>query len=372
MKLSSCALGLAAGLSAALSGPAAAATSPAITVQRIERESNISAYGRHVVWSRFDAQAREFRLVAADVANPDAEPVLLPVAGRSIAFDVDLGPAADGQTVAAYSRCAREPKFDYYGQKLWPRDASGCDIYTYDFVSGKETKLAASSAADEFLPSVWKGKVAFARAYGAPGRNNNMSRPPVLYTRPVSGPGRSERVSQGTTAGFTDLALTSVDLYGRRVALVRNFTGRSHGGINQVRLSTLGSGSRLVAYSVSGLSQHILRSAHFHRGQLIWTDSCDGYINSPTGRTSGVRKCAAATWRLWRSRIAEEDLTFSAVPRSFISSVLILDSVWWVKGAQNFGSGFAFNTNGCSDNFPADKAKEDRCDVQRAFITFGR
>ncbi len=363
MKSSLGALGLAAALSAALSGPAAAATSPAITVQRIERQSNISAYGRHVVWSRFDAQAREFRLVAADVANPDAEPVLLPVAGRSIAFDVDLGPGADGQTVAAYSRCAREPTLDYYGQKLWPKNASGCDIYTYDFTSGKEAKLAASSSADEFLPSVWKGKVAFARAYGAPGRDINMSRPPVLYTRPVSGPGRSERVSQGTTAGVKDLTLTSVDLYGRRVALVRRFAGPYDGGTNQVRLSTLGSGSRLLA----GRTKRILRSAHFHRGHLIWTDSCDGDRSKCPGVNGG-----SANWRLWRSRIAEEDLTFSSVPRSFISSVLILDSVWWVKGAQNFGDGFgAYNTNGCSDNFP-DKAKEDRCDVQRAFITFGR
>lgn len=366
MKSSLGALGLAAGLSAALSGPAMAATSPAITVQRIERQSNISAYGRHVVWSRFDAQAREFRLVAADVANPDAEPVLLPVAGRSIAFDVDLGPAADGQTVAAYSRCAREPTLDYYGQKLWPKDASGCDIYTYDFTSGKEAKLAASSAADEFLPSVWKGKVAFARAYGAPGRNINMSRPPVLYIRPVSGPGRSERVSQGTTAGVEDITFTSVDLYGRRVALVRRFAGPTDGGTNQVRLSTLGSGSRLLA----GRTQRLLRSAHFHRGHLIWTDSCDGDRSKCPGVNGG-----SPNWRLWRSRIAEEDLTFSSVPPSFISSVLILDSVWWVKGAQNFGTGFRnygdTSENGCSDNF-LDEAKEDRCDVQRAFITFGR
>jgi hypothetical protein len=354
------ALGLAAALSAALSGPAMAETSPAITVQRIERQSNISAYGRHVVWSRFDAQAREFRLVAADVANPDAEPVLLPVAGRSIAFDVDLGPGADGQTVAAYSRCAREPTLDYYGQKLWPKNASGCDIYTYDFASGKEAKLAASSAADEFLPSVWKGKVAFARAYGAPGRDINMSRPPVLYTRPVSGPGRSERVSQGTTAGVKDLTLTSVDLYGRRVALVRRFAGPYDGGTNQVRLSTLGSGSRLVASASSGLTQRILRSAHVHRGRLVWTEQC-------AADTSG---CTAANWRLWRSRIAEKDLTFSAAPRGLISSVLILDSVWWVKGAQNFGDGGGYNTNGCETPFPAKEG--DRCDVQRAFITFGR
>ena len=34
----------------------------------------------------------------------------VPVRPRSVPFDADLGPDVNGETVAAYSRCAREPR----------------------------------------------------------------------------------------------------------------------------------------------------------------------------------------------------------------------------------------------------------------------
>ena len=42
----------------------------------------------------------------------------VPVRPRSVPFDADLGPDVNGETVAAYSRCAREPR---------PRDRRGSE-----------------------------------------------------------------------------------------------------------------------------------------------------------------------------------------------------------------------------------------------------
>lgn len=165
----------------------------------------------------------------------------LPVAPRSVPFDVDLGPDRRGSTVAVYSRCAREPDLPAAGRSPLAHPSytrgRGCDIYRFDFATGRERKLAGASTAgaSEVLPSVWRDKIAFARVYER--RAGARGLLPYLYVRPLSG-GRSQR-QPGGARGKTGLpGPISLDLYGRRLSFVWN-RATAHSGVSELRLDTL-------------------------------------------------------------------------------------------------------------------------------------
>ncbi len=346
-----------------MASPAHGAVSSPATVERLAKQATVAAYGQTVVWSRFDTSTATYRLVAADVAQPDAPARVLPVAPRKIAFDVDVGPGPDKEPLAVYSRCRVEPDGDYYGQKLWPNNAGGCDIYAYDFARDTERKLTnlSSPTADEYLPSIWKGTVAFARSYGTYNDRQwgdpRLWRTPWLYTHSLEGRERSRRQSQGSTRGIEHISMTGLDLYGRRLALTRRFAGPYDGGTNQMRVTTLESGSRLVAQRRSGLTQRILRSPQFHAGRVGWAEQC----------AADASGCGPAGWRFWRSRITVSQLTYADAPRWLASAAFILDSVWWVKAAPGYG---VDNVNACQGQDPPDP--NAACELQRAFVTFER
>ena len=336
--------------------PAHAATSMPRTVEALAQTTMVSAHGQKVAWSRYDPASANYRLVVTSIGDLDAAPTVLPIAPRAAAFDVDLGPGPAGQTVAVYSRCATEPDGDYYGQKLWPNNASGCDIYAYDFKAGAERRLTnlSSPVGEEFLPTIWKGQVAFARSYGR--YREGEWRDAMLYTHSVSGTEPSRRQSQGSVRGLQRISLTGLDLYGRRLALTRRFIGYD-AGTSQARLTTLGSGSRLLLQRNSGLTQRILRSPQIHHGRVLWSEQC-------AADTGG---CTAANYRFWRSPITTNAFTFSAAPRWTASAAFILDSVWWVRAAPGFGFD---NVSACQGSDPPDPAA--RCLLTRAFVTFSR
>lgn len=335
--------------------PAAATTSTPQTVESLVSQSTVSAYGQLVAWSRYDPAAQAYRLVVADVGNLAAPPQVVPIAPRRIAFDVDLGPDAAGRTVAVYSRCTTEPDGDYYGQKLWPNNAAGCDVYEYDFAARREHKLTASSpVADDFLPTIWKGAVAFARAYGP--YHGGQWRNPVLYTHSTTGTEPSRRQSIGPT--HPRIGLTGLDLYGSRLAFTRTFDGPYDGGSTEVRVTTLGATSRLLEGRASGLTQRILRSPQFHAGRVRWTEQC-------AADTSG---CTAANYRFWSSLIKSNAFTFSPAPRWVASAAFILDTVWFVAAAPGFSYD---NIDACQVGDPPDPARS-HCDLRRAVVTFAR
>ena len=125
----------------------------------------------------------------------------VPVPTRGVPFDVDLGPGAQGGVVAVYSRCAHEPFFAPEASYMPPayRDGHGCDIYRFDFTSNRERKLRAvnTRTASEFLPTVWRGDVAFARVYE---RRRGLAggRPHILLQRQ----GRRARKLRGGSRGI--------------------------------------------------------------------------------------------------------------------------------------------------------------------------
>lgn len=178
----------------------------------------IDAFDGRVVWSDYAAGAWHLMERSGGVTRA------VPVAPRSAPFDVDLGPDGHRGVRAVYSRCARRLPHDLPTPPLGSR-RHGCDLYSYSFRTGRETKLeGASTRADETWPAVWRNRLAFVRA-------GSRDRSPRVYRR--AGRGRSHRVRLpspvitvresgpgGTTVRRVRLpyAVDGLDLRGRTLA----------------------------------------------------------------------------------------------------------------------------------------------------------
>ncbi|MCP9489450.1 MAG: hypothetical protein MSC31_06195 [Solirubrobacteraceae bacterium MAG38_C4-C5] len=233
-------------------------SSSLLTLRRIvadsEGRSSIDAHGDVVIWSERQeesgSQSGSYHLTAMTQDGVGR----LPVAPRSVPFDVDLGPDEGGRLMAVYSRCEREPSTDDPGfVYAMPYPAytrgDGCDIYRFDFATERERKVAGASTdqASEVLPSIWGDSIAFARVYE---RSGERGRVPHLYVRPLAG-GSSQRQPGGSRGASGLPGPVSLDLYGRRLSFVWNYaTGRGSGdsgGVSEVRLDTIGGSHRVLS-----------------------------------------------------------------------------------------------------------------------------
>lgn len=179
------------------------------TIASLTRPTSVSALDGRVVWSEYDAAQRMYFLTQ----HMNGVTARLPIRSRAVPFDVDLGPDAEGRTVATYSRCRHEPpaRDRRTGNAIarqmfqWSR-ARGCDIYMFAFETGAEVRVryVSTRGASEFLPSVWTDRIAFARVFER--RRGRAGKRAYLYVRPNSlmasnGPrGRSERMPAGARA----------------------------------------------------------------------------------------------------------------------------------------------------------------------------
>lgn len=157
--------------------------------------------------------------------------VRLPVAPRrGVPFDVDLGPDGSGGVTAVHSRCATEPTeaiASRSGVKVpllagpTPVYAAGrgCDLYRYDFSTGRERRVAGASttAASEVLPAIWRDTIAFVRVYDR--RSGRRGRLPYVYVRSLS-TGRTARRRGGLRGLYGLPGPTSTDLYGHTLVRV--------------------------------------------------------------------------------------------------------------------------------------------------------
>jgi len=215
-----------------------------LTLRRIVAESpgsgSLAAYGDVVAWS--ERAGDGYHLTAL----VDGRTSRLPVAPRSVPFDVDLGPSAEGRPVAVYSRCEAEATAEGPGLTHPHTSGRGCDLYRYDFDTARESKVAGASTreASEVLPSIWRDRIAFARVYEQ--RSGARGRVPYLYVRPLEG-GRSERQPGGARGTDGLPGPTSVDLYGRRLSFAWSYATGDQAGVTELRLATLGGGHRVLS-----------------------------------------------------------------------------------------------------------------------------
>lgn len=329
------------------------ATSQGIPGQRIEfvLAPFVDHYKGVTVWSESvpgpGGAEQQQHFLTSSVAGVR---VRLPIAPRlGVPFDVDLGPDSDGNVVAVYSRCRVEATdgrvSEAYGSRVVASAAPtpvytagrGCDLYRYDFLTGSESKItgASTNQASEMLPSIWKGRIAFARVYER--RSGGRGRYPYLYTRPTAG-GSSQREPGGSRGIYGLPGPTSLDLYGRNLSFTWNYaTGDQHRfrqAMSELRLTFTGSSRRrLLGQQDSGtyLSPTGSRGRIYYGYQRV-----DGSSDERGGFSSQSRL------RLTYD-ISDDDKTVTrSVPGELLVSIAV-DANTIIYGTSNNGWGTDFS-----------------------------
>lgn len=129
----------------------------------LKTKTPIAASQDRLVWSEYDANTKAYTLKS----KVGSEVTSLPIATRTIPFDVDLGSDQSGNAVAVYSRCDSEPRtrdatWDLYlFYQEWDK-ASGCKVYQFDFQTNQESTLSLGRPGySNVEPSIANGKVAY-------------------------------------------------------------------------------------------------------------------------------------------------------------------------------------------------------------------
>jgi hypothetical protein len=134
---------------------AASASEPPQELGSVIAPTRIAAQGGWVVWS--SASAGAFHLVAWH----DGSETVLPVKALPQPFDVDVGTDARGHVTATFSRCTGKAGISPDGTVR----ATGCRVRVVDLASGVERTagIPGPKGASDTNPSMWAGRIAFAR-----------------------------------------------------------------------------------------------------------------------------------------------------------------------------------------------------------------
>lgn len=241
--------------------------------------TKVSSYRGIVAWdsARYIGleRARRIRVQIGD-ASMD-----LPIADG--AQHVDVGPGPDATPVAVYARCPFEsqspvgaPHYFIYARRPVQPPAR-CDLYLYDFATGRERKLegASTGAGSEYLPTVWGERIAFVRVYER--RKGRRGVYPYIYVRRIDGRGKSTRIPGGAR-GYYEL-----DKRSRQVRF---------GGVGPVGLDLRG--DRLAwtwesSPSRSRVTTELRTTQVGRRGRILERATTTGLTAKNRGRLSSAR-----------------------------------------------------------------------------------
>jgi hypothetical protein len=298
--------------------PRGTEASASARIATVQQATTVAASAGHVVWSTYDSRKGLYRLTQRFRGKTS----FLPVAPRSVPFDVDLGVDARGRVLAAYSRCKHESnELDGAGDLPDYTRGRGCDIYAFDFHSRREFKVkgASSKTASEYLPTVSALRqrsgarvslVAFGRTYderrGRQGRYK-LSRLPDLYFRPLGDRGRSRRLPAGPRGRVGGPGPSRLDLDGRYLVFDWTYFPLNPRGVRlfQIRLASVMTGMKKVldeSGSMSGeLSADFLVAPLKSGSRIYWLSRKEGedgeYATVFRYRIPG-HQCAASARRL--------------------------------------------------------------------------
>lgn len=256
---------LAAGLAVAL-GAGAIAAGAETTGQRVVdlgRATAVREYAGWLLFSRWDGSA--YRLSTWH----DGQLRDLPVRPQAEPFDADVGPDSGGRPSAAVSLCE-----------------GTCDLYVLGFEAGDQlrpVRNANTNGHDETDPSVWKGRLVFAREYGSR---------VVPYTKRLQAPRSrpSDRLASlpDKRCGAVDPPrcrqiekpeLAQMELWGRWVAQSWRYQPDGFPGFrqNEVRLTDIArSETRQVAAMTTGLSGSSYLGPSIAEGRVAFFRACGG------------------------------------------------------------------------------------------------
>jgi hypothetical protein len=263
------------------------ATSPAnaadTVVAHAQRPTAIRTYAGIQVFSAFEGTLLEGGIYRLAILR-DGKTELPPVAPSQAPFEADIGPDHNRRPQLIYSRCTGRH--------------SGCDLFTISLESGasEQPVSAANTARNELAPTLWNGRIAFAR------QSKNGSRA-VVYTRKLSDPpSKSSKRLPGIQYGarFPGIPgariksgeITELELYGDRLAEIIKLADISE--IRVVRISTRR--TRPLARVGVGEGGQYFAGIGFADGYLAWARG---------GELAGI----------YRHRFSTGELSRAAFPR---------------------------------------------------------
>lgn len=295
----------------------------------------IAAYKGRLVWSRPDGSGR-YELVQR-IGNGAV--TALKIAHRTVPFDVDLGPTSKGGVLAVYSRCKTEPLpetgLDPEGVQY--QYGHHCDIYKFDFSTGKEAAYTKANASDasEFWPTYWKGRLAFGRAYDDKPRN------PYVYVKDVESSAPSEQQSGGPRGKPGDKsAPVQLELYGSRLAFQwRYATTAGTGTVFELRVDEIGGKHYLIDQRTVGLTAILVGWPSFENGRVYWSRGCFGDTSGCGGGVSELRRGTYTS-----------PLTFEAAPgpKTLLAQERDSEVTWVLEDSRAEASDWCGSTGTCS------------------------
>jgi hypothetical protein len=228
------------------SAPASASDT---VVAELQRPSTIRSYAGIQVFSAFEDGAYRLAILRADTVE------LVPVEPAQAPFDADIGTDGKGRPQLVYTRC----------------EAAGrrCDLYAFSLAGGgveRPVRSANTTDGDEFAPTLWNGRLAFARK--VEGRDL-----PAVYTRQLSSPRSRPSVRlPGIRRRTSTRGVLELELHGRRLAQIVFFAGQT-----EVRLVGLADrGVRRLARTGVGEGGQYFAGIGFAAGHLAWVSSWIG------------------------------------------------------------------------------------------------
>jgi hypothetical protein len=244
-------------LIAAAIAPSSAAAADRV-IATVDAPTHLSGYAGGIVWSSRDPATGRFALMYMDAARPAAA---LQVPQRSVPFDADIGPGPDGTPWIVYSRCETEPPLTTpLSTSTVYTQGRRCRLYRFDLAGGQERRIGPSPVAgSDVLPSIWKGRIAFARVFD---RRRSF---PYVYATRIAGssatrlPAGPRRGCAITNPGRPPVCgdrrqsrPTALDLRGTRLALAWEYKGTLDAPASEIRLIDVGKRSSRVVDRVRG------------------------------------------------------------------------------------------------------------------------
>jgi hypothetical protein len=305
----------------------------AATVASPGAATAVKEFAGTIVFSSFDRTTNQWFLTVRRAGA--AAPERLPVAPSGRPFDADIGPDSAGRPEVIYSRCSNPPGVP-----------SGCDLFVFSLDGGtgeRPVNNANDPQHNDQNPTIWRGRIAWSRDYGAADAPNA-----IVYTKALTAPrsqpsrrlpGVPQRRNGAPTTGRT---VQDLELWGENLALTVSYGCRGCAGIDtsELRLDDLGDGTaRQVAFQVVGLSGQSLVGPSFFNGRLGWYRAC---LGDPSGCNGGI----GGPWR------------YALTARTYQRAA----GVARVDGFADTGS-VLYETLGCSEETTADVNASCRIDT---------
>jgi hypothetical protein len=281
--------------------PASAADT---VVAELQRPSTIRTYAGIQVFSAFDGRLYHLAIRRGGAIEQ------LPAGPSAVPFDVDIGPDRKGRPQLIYTRCRSERREDYGYTAFGTNGSQGCDLVTRSLArrGGGERLVEGANTADgnEFAPTLWKGRIAFARQ--TPGRNR-----PLVYTRSLSAPrSRPSTRLPSIPKRTTTRGILELDLSGRHLAQRVFYSGRA-----EVRLVDISTRSvRRLARTGVGEGGQYFTGIGFADGYLGWVS---GWLVGGGAVTPGIYRYRISTGELARA-------PFPRGPRYYVVAFALFDA----------------------------------------------